>query len=1476
MTLTTKDSAYPYITVFKKEPFKSFVQIEKQGIGSFYFSQYDKIIQFLDFYKKDIFDFKDVSLRHIFWFLLLNKYLREELADEIKEHIVNYIEKCEIEKDGMLGFINSPFSQQKKPDIWSTYYALSSLKIMENLGIYLKSRGESVVLTELKEFINAHDKDDEFIHCLDKNCEICKRTSPSRTLYFVLELLLLLGVDVRNHKSKFNGYLDDLKEEPDIVFKLLCQKVLDLELRVKEEYIQFLHEYQQEDGGYSFKEKKGNINTTFWVSYTLENYSWLLDYNPSGIYSFINLKLNQVLVNESTWELNSLIEISKLIIILSIIWNKFIEEIERALFKEIEKNGYIEVKQLKSLFGLSNVEEEIISYINLNYTFNLKILNNKVEFKNFLRNLTPSEKILASELYEQLSNKSVISLSEIMDKFNTKYPNTQIKIGEFKNLIDDMKSQHFFHGQVKTKKKMLFFTKYYFYLDFFLENIIVSDTKINSERLFEEKKILREIKNDIYNMTLKLKNITKQIREEIESYLYINEIEIAKERLSFIVRNALMEADFLNENIENSFNEDLYYLNLKATLGTEINRWNHLYSILSQKLNEINAQLKEKISEREEIRKFDNILEELDNRLKNLDSYFNKEINHFRKFMSETLEDGYSHEDFTLIVDEFNKITSNMEKFDKVVYNISQKITSKEEKLIKKHKQLIAYWVGIKEELEKIFRYYSEGLDFFKATMGNIQDQRDDLKEQIAAIDKKAKLKVNESDFKAAFDLIKDELDIILDKKLDEIKKLHKKVKKKIKEKQKLYVLFQYLQDGLDKLEENIIEIVAEKNHDLKEKVIKERNRAKIEKFDTLISDNIQECRKKLVDYKQKLDKKEYLQKLSIKDLNEEFEKILEFFEDLNEDYTDLYEENDDLIENFEEKSKLSIMQWEKFNEYLRNEIKNLKEEYTNKIVAVNIHYLSEKTGTNQIDVKYLSKKLNIKCKEIKTRIKEMIEFSKFNGELHESEKKILIYTDSYYKNKELRSFINNKIIRYNNETISKTLSLYDSCIKNRTLGVNIVELTSRLEELDNFEILLRERFEQKIKELNIDLNSRKDYKETEEYFNNIIQESKAALKKIKISLEIFRKLQNTIEKDYNSLAVEIEQELSKLNELLDDTESYERIREHFDRKKEEFEEYISDVQNDIEEELQKELEEKEEMRKLTPELREYFVKKKNKFLENYNKTIKNINHKILIKRNELFRSQLMQYISNCKIKLSQLLGMLQSRVEDYIEIKEFKRAYSRIDKRVEKIEENVKEINNNVLGMVREFGRKANDFETKNKYILDDFKKYLDDYDSILTEKVKSLERLILKNFIEMAIEAVSNRFLTISFLHKELKIKKQNIQDHMLTLISAGELKGKYDPRISIYYEDPEVLENIDEKELQVIKSMNYKLYQFLNRLKNFTSHYSSIIAFFASMLTFSYYLLLLSGFNFFVLIIPIFIILGLMYYLFKKRQEEEDIEM
>ncbi|KKK91562.1 hypothetical protein LCGC14_2711710, partial [marine sediment metagenome] len=351
--------------------------------------------------------------------------------------------------------------------------------------------------------------------------------------------------------------------------------------------------------------------------------------------------------------------------------------------------------------------------------------------------------------------------------------------------------------------------------------------------------VLKDIKNDIYNMTLKLKNTALQIREEINSYLLINEIDYARERLKFILRNALMEADFLNENIENSFNEVLYYMNIQAILGSEISQWKKIYTVLQKRLGEVDSYLKGKIQEKEELRNLNDLLENLKERISIIDEDLHKKLDIFRRVFSEHFEKEYNNEKFNKIIQDLDKISQNVSKYDKIIYKVSQQITTKEKKIVKKHKKIIENWINIKEAFDTEFKFYTDGFQFFNYNLKEINGINERIKTEILEIEERAKSKIIENQFQDAFNIIKKQSDLLLIAKIKEIKEIQTIIKKEIKSKQKLYLLYRHLQDNLKFLESNIIESIAKQVQSLKTKVTEERGRSKIEDFDTFISQEI-------------------------------------------------------------------------------------------------------------------------------------------------------------------------------------------------------------------------------------------------------------------------------------------------------------------------------------------------------------------------------------------------------------------------------------------------------------------------------------------------------------------------------------------------------------------------------------------------------------------------------------------------------------
>ncbi|NVM17415.1 MAG: hypothetical protein HWN80_06840 [Candidatus Lokiarchaeota archaeon] len=1469
MTNIENKTAYPYITEFKKEPFKSFLTTNRKEIGNFYLSNYEKVLELYQYYNESLLNETSLNLENIYWFLLLRKYIKQKV-DVFREDFLNFIKGCEveiIEKDH-LGFKSSP-NTLKKPDIWSMYYALASLELLGILNEYLSSKGQDVIVRKIKNFIYHHKRNNGFLHCHDKSCEECNNGPVAKTFYYVTESLLLIGIDVRVFKEQFRSYLKERKKDSSILYKLLSLKFFDLDSEVRDKEIQFLYQFQKENGGFSFIYEDVDVDTTFWVVNILHIYSWLIDYNPARIYSFITEKLDYIFREITSWNLKIQREVTQLVILLSIIWNRFIEEIERVIFKHLETKSFIDLNQIKNTFGLSHGLEEIVLYINLNYTFTLKKVDNTLEFNQYIQNLSQGKKVIIQEIYEQLNDNSVISLSDIFKKYRGSYINEPLRLKEdIFPIIHDLISNHFFEGEIRAKKAYLFKTKYYLCLDYLFKNILIVDNEINVERLYEEKSKIKEIRNDIYNMTLKLKNTVPHIREEIESYLLIDEVDFAKERLKYILRDSLMEADFLNENIESSFNQELIYINLQATLGAEISQWSKSYSLLQNELNELNSYLQERIQEKESLKKFNIILDELDTRIYDIQDQINREVDSFKNYIVEVLDKGYNHEKFDLIIQAFNRISQSVSKYDGVIYKYSHQVTSKEKKIAKNHKKVINKWIEFKENFDSIFADYTNGFQFFNELNNNIGNVKDNIQNGILTIKENAKNQVANNQYQDAFKTIKMDSDILLKQKTDEIHKLKQIVKKNTSFKQKLFPLYKYLNEKLDSLEENIIDLIADQEQILKEKVIEERKRAKVEDFDNFVSNTIQIFKDRLEKYKFSIDQNRV----------NKIPDVISGFDTINIEFNNNYKKFskklitlDEIVDNPDE-SSIKVIQWEKFNEFLNNEINKLKDEYVNKIISNEIYLMSEEENTDKIDIKKLADKLKLKCKTIIPRIKDMIEVSKLQGDLLEDKKELIVHSEAYHKNKELKNFTENRILKQTQDTIGQLLALYDSCIKNKTLGVNLLEIQNRINDMSDLKGSVNNKYNVKIKELNVD-EKRIENIELSNNISAIVNNNELALEKIKENLELFKDLESFMVNEYNALKIDLENIFTKVTEDIEKVELYGKMKEILDSKKEKVELKLKQVDDKIEEKLKIVINKTFESRKFETEAREFYFEKKNEIKKLVRERVGKIEETINTLKLETDRGELLSIINKNNIHLSQLLGTLQARVEDYIETEQFKRAYLRVNKKHKYIEQEIRNSNKRIYDIYKTFNRNSNDFETKNKHIINDFDRFIKEFNEILREKVKTLEELIVKSYVEMAVKAVANEFLTLSFLQNELKMKKQLIQKHLISLISAGKLSGKYDPQIGLYYENSEVLKSLDENELEVIKKMNFRVYMFMRRLRNLTNQYGSIIAFFASIITISYYLFRISGENPLTIMIPIFLTLVVLaFLLFKKKKDEK----
>ena len=223
---------------------------------------------------------------------------------------------------------------------------------------------------------------------------------------------------------------------------------------------------------------------------------------------------------------------------------------------------------------------------------------------------------------------------------------------------------------------------------------------------------------------------------------------------------------------------------------------------------------------------------------------------------------------------------------------------------------------------------------------------------------------------------------------------------------------------------------------------------------------------------------------------------------------------------------------------------------------------------------------------------------------MQEEEKFILVYTEYYYLNKEIKNYIDNQLLKLNRERIGKILALYDSSIRNRTLNVNMLELQNRINELRIFNDYFPNQFYEKVKELRIN-QEREEFLETKKQFESILENERTAINNIKNNLSLFNKKQTFIEKQFTTLNVKLREYANKVFTKVEGYDNYIKIQEIFESKKLEFKDNLKKAQDKIDMQINSIMEATPDSNKLIPEIRESYVRIKNSFTNEYENRIK-------------------------------------------------------------------------------------------------------------------------------------------------------------------------------------------------------------------------------------------------------------------------------
>ena len=114
-------------------------------------------------------------------------------------------------------------------------------------------------------------------------------------------------------------------------------------------------------------------------------------------------------------------------------------------------------------------------------------------------------------------------------------------------------------------------------------------------------------------------------------------------------------------------------------------------------MTELNNYLQERIQEKESLKKYSIILDELDTKIYDIQDQINREVDSFKNYVVELMDKGYNEEKFDLIIQAFNRISQRVSRYDEVIYKVSHQITTKEKKRSTRAAAADHKWVEFKE-----------------------------------------------------------------------------------------------------------------------------------------------------------------------------------------------------------------------------------------------------------------------------------------------------------------------------------------------------------------------------------------------------------------------------------------------------------------------------------------------------------------------------------------------------------------------------------------------------------------------------------------------------------------------------------------------------------------------------------------------------------------------------------------------------------
>ncbi len=1472
---TRPEVAYPYITEFKSPRWALFSQIKR--VPDYYIpyqSELERKTRELEQYL--LRQQTSISLETIYWYCILKKYTFSEMRDDIRHKILGIIDESCVESADELGFLQKKGAQITTPNITETFYALSALHLLDKLSEYLQTNPEFNRREKIIKFVMNRNQKGSFVHCFDKHCLKCK----DREYLYVTQLQAfgildlvdfdLRTLDARQIEQIFKRIRPDERRYP---LKLLIYRYLGKQGEINDSDIKPLFRRQKRDGGFNFlaSSAKGGIEDTYWITSALEAYKWLGDYPKGKIYSFLAGFVKSHISDNTFRSEGELRETSMVLILLSYVWGSLIDEIEVTIFDKLSKSSTIDFDKFVEEVGIRGAEEEVIAYINSKYQFKLEIEENALKFPNYLRTLERMNALFTKMIYERVRVRSTVDLTELMVVYNRNRPRKdRVFIDLLQDVVEKLMQNNFMTGKIE-KRKRGFVTRHVFQVNGIITRVLSISVPLMFDQIEREKAQVREFERDIENMTIEIHKSSQNIFREVESLILVDEIPLARQRLTSLIKNSLFDAEFFNKNVE-KFQKEFSYLDAKNLLKDKVSRWEIVFGDLRRNFKNVEDALLKRIETREGAIKDKENIEELERKIQAKIADFSEQIGDFKEKAYELLKNPADHAGVQGLVDTIQGIHALLKQVDDKIAVASKEINPVEELLKDERKDAVNYWLSKRDEMNGKIKEIRRSFDTWQAIHKTIVVKKKQIIELVTSFKENIKTELKSKNPKQSAETLDREVNKILEFLSNESKTLTKDLDAENEPLKMFPGLRQQLEREWSETQQFVETNLTKVRAEILAQIEVVRELQAQDDFSQSVDAEIQKLQGFLTEGRNKLHTMLDIGKnVQVDQYNAIINEIDRIWKEKSLIINNSIEKNKNMYPNFEKNCQISIYKFRTFAKFFEQEFQQLKEQVLTDVIKQEVISTADVSENNIVDIVELAKKLNLNKKELRTRMQTMISDSIIDGKLYEN-CQAFVKTEIWVKLEKIKELIQQKLTMIY-EIKNQTFRLYKTALENHTLSKTRDEIRRRISAFDNSVTESRLQLNQYVERLVIPPQN-KSYQKEDAHFEAEIQKTKTELELILKNIEKLDKLQSYMDEKLDFLKTIITSQIELFEDKITQEKSIKKVADDFEGEISNLRRNINTVEKDVQTYCKNVWHSKtaKDVEPILLDLKQDFFEKKSKIIDKFESSQIAIKDRINNRQNAIFKGKFEKVIEDKQEILNKVLGKIQRDIERKVITRDFKGASEMLTRRVALFNQSIENDNKEIKTEATKIGKTIKGFQMKNKYLLDKWKLFKQEIAIVVKEKVTTLESEIIENYIKMTIKVFKDEYVTFSLLATELKMPKDVIKERLISLIGEGKLPGKIYLELEIYYENPDALDKISKENLEVIKATSVRTYLFYNRLLRFAKLYGPIFALFASIATITFVSFNLTDQNFAVFLIPIIATVIILLYTIQKRRGED----